>query len=185
MNIDRDLGEIHGLLFGFGRHVHGELTPWTTIDIVIAGRGQIIDADSHTLTMRLPRGREVELLMTLRDQVQAALSTTHRDITDEIDKRLAAEMEIHHINGNRLDNRRANIEVIAPRDHRRKHTAHLHKANAKRAIYPRERDCAMCGTRFAPHPDHRGRDRCCSRACSRKMAGRTRRRNNEEAKCET
>ncbi len=85
MTIDQDLGEVHGFLFGADRCQYAPLgmKPCTVLDIQIAGERQSVNVDSHVLTMKLPRGREVEILTALRDQVQDALQQQHKIIVEE------------------------------------------------------------------------------------------------------
>ncbi|KKN83539.1 hypothetical protein LCGC14_0297780 [marine sediment metagenome] len=74
--------------------------------------------------------------------------------------------EIHHINGNRLDNRRENLEITTRSEHQRQHHSHITSArNRSNRIYPLSRHCLGCGKLFRVHPDHRGRNRYCSRDC--------------------
>ena len=85
----------------------------------------------------------------------------HRFIMD-----VKPRQEIHHRNGDRLDNRRANLEVTNASDHQRNHHSHVVTArNLASRIYPTTRICLGCGVDFTVHRDHRGRNRYCSRLC--------------------
>ncbi len=79
-----------------------------------------------------------------------------------------AELEIHHVNGDRLDNRRCNLQLISGPDHRRKHIGPLLAANERRRKYPRHRDCEWCEHDYFVHQDHRGVSRFCSKSCASK-----------------
>lgn len=88
--LDHDLHEVRGFLFAATREADATGRQRTHLDIQIAGKQQTVDADSHILTMTLPKGDEVEILLALRNQVQIALSTTYQAVQDEIDVRIAA-----------------------------------------------------------------------------------------------
>lgn len=62
---------------------------------------------------------------------------------------------VHHRNGDKTDNRPENLEIMSRREHARHHMA----------INPVEKNCAVCGTMFAPAPSHRKRDRACGLMC--------------------
>lgn len=69
---------------------------------------------------------------------------------------------VHHINGDRFDNRIENLEVTS-------HKAHSVHHNQKHAV---ERACDVCGVVYAPHPTKRARSRTCSRMCFKALASR-------------
>ena len=66
---------------------------------------------------------------------------------------------IHHINGNPLDNRLENLQVISSIDHMR-----LHKQ-----IYPDTKICEWCSKRYSPNPRRRKRQKTCSKECAQAM----------------
>lgn len=75
--------------------------------------------------------------------------------------------EVHHINKNKLDNRRENLEVMLPGDHQKHHHSELLiERNKARRIYGDNATCPECGKEFKKHPNHRGRQRLCSKLCS-------------------
>ena len=91
----------------------------------------------------------------------------HRLVLD-----VAGDLEVHHVNRCKHDCRRENLIAETPAAHQTKHHASelVARSNARR-IYPEVRDCAGCGTTFRVHPDHRGRNRFCSRDCGNKNRG--------------
>ncbi|MBM4392389.1 MAG: HNH endonuclease, partial [Deltaproteobacteria bacterium] len=76
-------------------------------------------------------------------------------------RRLTADEVVHHVNGDRMDNRIENLAVLS-------HQAHSEHHNQK---HPLTRKCDVCGVEYAPHPTKRARSKTCSRACfKRRMA---------------
>ena len=77
--------------------------------------------------------------------------------------------EVHHANHDRMDNRRGNLEVTTASAHQAQHHAEATSArNRASRVHPLSRDCVGCGSHFDVHPDHRGRNRYCSRSCGNK-----------------
>lgn len=75
-------------------------------------------------------------------------------------------MEVDHIHGIKLDNRRSELAMISPLDHRRKHV-HILVAHQKAAqIYPDAKPCVVCGKVFTVNPRKRKRNKCCGAACA-------------------
>jgi hypothetical protein len=66
---------------------------------------------------------------------------------------------IHHINGDRMDNRIENLEIMTPQKHSEHH-------NQK---YPITKLCSVCGSEFMPKPTKRKRAKTCSRQCFVKL----------------
>lgn len=78
-------------------------------------------------------------------------------------------LEVHHDNEIKLDCRRSNLIQETPADHQRKHHAEsLRKRNEAQRVYPAVRACEGCGIEFEVNPDHRGRNRFCTRTCGNK-----------------
>jgi hypothetical protein len=63
---------------------------------------------------------------------------------------------VHHINGDKRDNRIENLVVVTPKEHAAEHGQQKH---------PLTKTCAVCGVTFTPHPTKRARSKTCSRAC--------------------
>jgi hypothetical protein len=90
----------------------------------------------------------------------------HRAVMEALlGRKLGANEFVHHKNGDKLDNRPENLEVIDPVSHGRLH--HLK--------YPVEKDCPICGKRFIPHKTKRRRALTCGTACGTTLMWRTRR----------
>ncbi len=87
----------------------------------------------------------------------------------ELGRKLEADEDVHHVNGDPLDNRLENLRVLKKGDHYR-----LHKAHERL-----EKACANCGTSFVPWQRQHKRQKCCSTECAKAMraAGRTRQAN--------
>jgi hypothetical protein len=69
---------------------------------------------------------------------------------------------VHHRNGNKLDNRIENLEVMTKTEH-----AKLHNQ-----IYPDTKVCQICGKEFTPSPYHRQRAVVCSDECKRALSSK-------------
>ena len=91
----------------------------------------------------------------------------HRIIVDA-----KPSQEIHHRNGNRLDNRRENLEITTASRHQEHHKHLLIARNKASRIYPKTGICKECGTVYTKDRDHRGRQKCCSKRCAITIARR-------------
>ena len=90
----------------------------------------------------------------------------HRAVMEaHLGRKLATEEYVHHKNGDKLDNRIENLEIIDPVTHGRYH--HLKYSVTKR--------CGVCGENFTPHKTKRKRAKICGQTCRFILTWRTRR----------
>ena len=84
----------------------------------------------------------------------------HRWIMEQhLSRKLLPDEQVHHINGNPLDNRIENLQVMTTKEHMR-----LHKQ-----IYPDEKICEWCGKEYICNPRKRKRQKCCSSECAQML----------------
>lgn len=82
----------------------------------------------------------------------------HRSIMEQALGRELGRFElVHHINGNKRDNRLGNLQVMTPLDHSSHHNTKHEKMQS----------CAICGLIFEPKPTKRGRSKTCGIKCGR------------------
>ena len=82
----------------------------------------------------------------------------HRFIMEQhLGRRLDGRREqVHHINGDKRDNRLENLQVVSPKEHAALHGMWKHSPTKL---------CTYCGTEFTPHPTKRARAMTCSPEC--------------------
>jgi len=84
----------------------------------------------------------------------------HRWIMEQhMGRKLKKNEHVHHINGDPLDNRLENLEVVEAGEHLRRH-------NQK---YPDYKQCVECGKTFKVNPRKRKRHKTCSKECAQKI----------------
>lgn len=76
-----------------------------------------------------------------------------------IGRRLGRHELVHHINGDKRDNRPKNLAVVTAAEHSKKH---LQK-------HPTVKKCETCGCAFTPSPTKRKRQKTCSPDCARML----------------
>lgn len=88
----------------------------------------------------------------------------HRYLMEQhLGRKLTAGEVVHHKNGDRLDNRLENLEVLSHQEHSEHH-------NQKHAL---TKKCEVCGSEFTPHPTKRERAKTCSWTCRSELISRS------------
>lgn len=75
-------------------------------------------------------------------------------------------MDVHHVNGDKTDCRRENLQTLSQSEHQDHHKHLVAARNASSRKYSLTAECKMCQATFTKHPDHRGRQTCCSKRCA-------------------
>lgn len=84
----------------------------------------------------------------------------HRWVMEcHLGRRLRRDEIVHHIDGDKLNNALANLELTDAKAHSSHH-------NNK---HPRTKRCAVCGATFTPHPTKRKRAKSCSPRCKAEL----------------
>ena len=85
----------------------------------------------------------------------------HRYLMEKhLGRELGRNEYVHHRNGDKSDNTMSNLQLISPK----KHNA-LHKT-----IYPKTKECMICGKIFTPSATKRKINKTCSEECRRKSS---------------
>lgn len=93
---------------------------------------------------------------------------THRLVMEKHAGRRLDRFElVHHVNGDKLDNRLENLKIVSPKEHAAEHGQQK---------YPLTWMCEVCGIEFTPPATKRGgKKRTCSKECRYKLMSRTQR----------
>lgn len=81
--------------------------------------------------------------------------TIHRLVAMAFIPGYSEDLQVHHINKDRADNRLENLQMMESHAHQKLHNQ----------IYPLTKTCEVCGREFTPHPTKRQRAHVCSEAC--------------------
>lgn len=107
-----------------------------------------------------------------RVKVDGRIRSEHRVVMEQhLGRKLAPYEYVHHINGDKLDNRIENLEVVSAATHGLRHST-----------YPVIKTCAVCGMTFAPHPTMRRLGKTCGEKCGKRLGAITRRQRRSTSK---
>lgn len=94
-----------------------------------------------------------------KSKAQGRTVAAHRLIWELAHGPIATGLIVHHRNGDKRDNRLANLELMTHQEHSAHH-------NTK---HPLTKACEVCEATFTPHPTKRKRAKTCSRPCMRRL----------------
>ena len=93
-----------------------------------------------------------------KTKINGKTFNVHRRLMEiHLGRTLTRDEVVHHINGDRLDNRIENLEVMTHKQH-----AVHHKQK-----HPVTKSCTVCNREYEPHPTKRARSKSCSRECAK------------------
>ena len=92
-----------------------------------------------------------------RTKLDGRAIDVHRLTVEKIIGRKLGRWEfVHHINGDKQDNRVENLEIVTPVEHAARHHQWKH---------PRIKTCQVCGKKYEPKPTKRAASKTCSQKC--------------------
>lgn len=126
---------------------------------IMGGHKCLVDDDvwewAHCFKWKLHKGGYAQL---------SSYNLLHRLITGN-----QQGFQVHHINENKLDNRRENLTLETPSEHQKHHYHRIVDFQKSRQKYPNKKPCSHCGETFMVNPRKRKRNKCCSFKCAQSM----------------